>query len=98
MHSTLVRLVRSVAVVGTLALSLVVSTGPANASGHDDHPGQGHSRYVQTNLVADTPGKAQITDPNLVNPWGVSYGPTTPLWVSNNGTGTCTLYAGGIHG
>jgi len=98
MHSTLVRLVRSVAVVGTLALSLVVSTGPANASGHDDHPGQGHSRYVQTNLVADTPGKAQITDPNLVNPWGVSYGPTTPLWVSNNGTGTSTLYAGGIHG
>ena len=26
-------------------------------------------------------------DPNLVNPWGVSFGPTTPFWVSDNGAG-----------
>ncbi len=43
-----------------------------------------------TNNQADNP--AQTTDPNLVNPWGVSFGPTTPLWVSNEGTGVASLY------
>src|SRR4029450_3277539 len=50
--------------------------------------------YVQTNLVSDIPGIALATDPNLVNPWGLSAGPTTPVWSSNNGTGTSALYAG----
>ncbi len=44
-----------------------------------------------TNNQSDNP--AQITDPNLVNPWGVSFGPTTPLWVSNEGTGVASLYS-----
>jgi uncharacterized protein (TIGR03118 family) len=48
--------------------------------------------YVQTNLVSDIPGEAQLTDPNLKNPWGVSSSPTSPLWVSNQGTSTSTLY------
>jgi uncharacterized protein (TIGR03118 family) len=50
--------------------------------------------YVQTNLVSDIPGIALHTDPSLVNPWGLSAGPTTPIWTSNNGTGTTALYAG----
>jgi uncharacterized protein (TIGR03118 family) len=29
----------------------------------------------------------------LVNPWGISFGPTTPLWVANNATSTSTLYS-----
>jgi hypothetical protein len=29
--------------------------------------------YVQTNLVSDIPGLATVTDPHLVNPWGVSF-------------------------
>jgi uncharacterized protein (TIGR03118 family) len=48
--------------------------------------------YLQTDLVSDIPGLATITDPNLVNPWGVSHGPTTPFWVSDQGTGVATLY------
>ena len=28
--------------------------------------------YFQSNLVSDIPGLAVITDPNLVNPWGIS--------------------------
>jgi uncharacterized protein (TIGR03118 family) len=48
---------------------------------------------VQTNLVSNQPGVAKITDPNLVNAWGTSYSPTSPFWVSNNGTGTSTLYS-----
>jgi uncharacterized protein (TIGR03118 family) len=51
--------------------------------------------YQQTNLVSDLPNIAKFQDPNLVNPWGLSHGPTTPWWVSDNGTGVATLYNGG---
>ena len=37
---------------------------------------------------------AAATDANLVNGWGLSAGPTTPWWASNNGTSTSTLYSG----
>jgi uncharacterized protein (TIGR03118 family) len=48
--------------------------------------------YLQTNLVSDTPGMAAVTDNNLVNPWGLSYAPTGEWWVSDNVSGTSTLY------
>jgi uncharacterized protein (TIGR03118 family) len=48
--------------------------------------------FKQTNLVSDTPGMASHTDPNLVNPWGVALIPGAPFWVSNNNSGTSTLY------
>src|SRR5262249_29722735 len=38
------------------------------------------------------PGVAQNLDPNLVNPWGITHSPTSPFWVSDNGTGVSTLY------
>ena len=48
-----------------------------------------------TNLVTNdqSVNQAQITDPNLVNPWGVSFSSTSPLWVSDNGTNVSTLYS-----
>ena len=49
--------------------------------------------YVQTNLVSDIPGLAQLTEPELVNPWGVSHSTTSPFWTSNQGTNTTTLFA-----
>ena len=39
-------------------------------------------------------GPAATVDPNLINPWGVSFGPGGPFWVSNQGTNTSTLYDG----
>jgi len=51
-------------------------------------------RYLQTNLVADVPGVAPVTDPNLVNPWGLSRNATSAWWVSDAGTGLSTLYNG----
>jgi len=51
------------------------------------------AKLVQTNLVSDIPGLATVTDSNLKNPWGVSHSPTSPFWVSNQGTSTATLYA-----
>jgi uncharacterized protein (TIGR03118 family) len=50
--------------------------------------------YSVQALVSDQPGVATHTDPNLVNGWGISEGPTTPWWVSNQGTDTSTLYDG----
>jgi uncharacterized protein (TIGR03118 family) len=54
----------------------------------------GNIGFNQTNLVSDLPGVAANTDPNLVNPWGISFGPTSPFWIANNGSGTSTLYNG----
>src|SRR5579871_5323894 len=50
--------------------------------------------FTQINLVSDIPGLAITTDPNLKNPWGVSFSPTSPFWVSNQGSGNATLYNG----
>jgi uncharacterized protein (TIGR03118 family) len=52
--------------------------------------------YRQTNLVSDIPGLAQVTDSNLLNPWGMAAGPNTPVWVSDNGADVATLYQGGL--
>src|SRR5258708_3423967 len=49
--------------------------------------------FVQTDLVSDIQGLATVTDPSLKNPWGSSHSPTSPFWISNQGTQTATLYA-----
>ena len=51
------------------------------------------AQYVQTNLVSNIPGLAILTDPLLVNPWGISRSATSPFWTSNQGTNSSTLYA-----
>jgi uncharacterized protein (TIGR03118 family) len=50
--------------------------------------------YVQQDLVSDIPGLAAVTDPNLVNPWGLSASSGSPWWISDNGMGVATLYNG----
>lgn len=63
---------------------------------HDDGlaPVLASNQYQQKNLVSDLPGAAAITDPNLVNPWGISRSSGSPWWVSDNGAGRSTLYDG----
>jgi uncharacterized protein (TIGR03118 family) len=48
--------------------------------------------YSQTNLVANSAGVANHTDPQLSNPWGISFIPGQPFWIANNNGGTSTLY------
>ncbi len=48
--------------------------------------------FNQANFQSDIPGEAANTDPSLVNPWGITYGPTTPFWIADNATGVTTLY------
>ena len=50
--------------------------------------------YVQHNLVSDVAGKADVTDPNLVNAWGITETATSPFWVSAHDTGVATVYNG----
>ncbi|HEY7211848.1 MAG TPA: TIGR03118 family protein [Bryobacteraceae bacterium] len=50
------------------------------------------AQFIQRNLTSDIPGMALHTDPNLKNPWGISFFPTSPFWVSNQVSGNSTLY------
>jgi uncharacterized protein (TIGR03118 family) len=74
----------AVAVPAALAVAAAVPGASAQAVQNEFH---------QTNLVSDlsTVG-AQLVDPNLVNSWGLALGPTTPLWVADNGTSVATVY------
>jgi len=42
--------------------------------------------------VSNQPGVAPVTDPNLVNAWGLVALATSPWWVSDNGTGDSSLF------
>jgi uncharacterized protein (TIGR03118 family) len=62
--------------------ALGAGTGPARAA-----------TYLQTDLVSDLSALgAKITDSNLKNPWGLSFQPGGPVWVSDQGTQNATLY------
>ena len=92
MSSTLSRVrlfatgVLAVAVPAALAVAVAAPAASARTHGHDNE-------FRQTNLVSDlnTVG-AQVVDPNLKNPWGLAFGPTTPLWVADNGTSIAGVY------
>jgi uncharacterized protein (TIGR03118 family) len=54
--------------------------------------------FVQTNLVSDVDLGAEVKiDSHLVNPWGVSFRPGSPLnspfWISDQGSSSATLYS-----
>ena len=83
-----------------LTAGALTALGLAAASAGASPP---RGSYQQINMVSDQPGVAQLTDPDLVNAWGLSASPGTnampgsPLWVSDNGTDKTTLYAGRRH-
>ena len=88
---------RTVAALAALTTIGLVGSAQAawGAPGPGDNSGPGSdTRVVQTNIVSDIPGMAALTDPLLVNPWGMSFLPTSPLWTSNQGTSTATLFSG----
>jgi uncharacterized protein (TIGR03118 family) len=57
-------------------------------------PAVSRADFIQTNLISDIASLApgQPPDPNLKNPWGMSFSSTSPFWVSNQGSETATLY------
>jgi uncharacterized protein (TIGR03118 family) len=72
---------RSIAV----AIAALAFAGAANAAS---------DVYAVNPLVSDGGATAPSTDASLVNGWGLSAGPTTPWWASDNGTSLSTLYSG----
>jgi len=78
-------LLAGAAVVGAVT---AFSAMPADAGMRAPH------RFQEVDLVSDQPGVAPITDPSLVNAWGLAFSPTSPIWVSNNGSDSSTLYNG----
>jgi uncharacterized protein (TIGR03118 family) len=76
-----------VGLVAAIVAITAVLAGSVAAAPSDDV-------FTVTNLVADSGSSAPTVDPLLVNAWGLSAGPTTPWWTSNNGSSTSTLYTG----
>jgi uncharacterized protein (TIGR03118 family) len=76
---------RSALMSAAVGAGLLVGLGaaPANAAG-----------FLVTNLVSDGSVPAVTIDTHLINPWGIAYGPTSPFWVSDNNSGSATLYTG----
>jgi uncharacterized protein (TIGR03118 family) len=79
---------------GMDCLSLVVAAMLLFCASAQRVLADGANSFTQTNLVSDIPGMAKTTDPNLANPWGVSFSSGSPFWVSDNKTGLATLYDG----
>jgi uncharacterized protein (TIGR03118 family) len=81
------RLICSRATAMSIGVCMAVALGIGS-------PAQAGSTFSVTNLITNNQAlnPAQVTDPNLINPWGVSFGATTPLWVSNEGAGVASLY------
>ena len=80
------RLQRALLVTALVVGAAVVAASPLTAAERNS--------YTVTPLVSDQPGVAAQTDSNLVNAWGLTSGPTSPWWVSDNGTDKSTLYRG----
>ena len=54
----------------------------------------GIAQYKKTVLVSNLPTGAKHQDTQLVNGWGLAYGPGNPFWISDEGSGLSTLYDG----
>src|SRR5579862_754719 len=52
------------------------------------------AQYTLTNLTSNQSGKANFTDPLLINAWGLAYAPGGDFWISDAGSGYSTLYDG----
>src|SRR5271155_1438257 len=48
--------------------------------------------YSQASLVSNVTGVATTTDPQLLNPWGISVLPGEDFWIADRNSGTTTLY------
>jgi uncharacterized protein (TIGR03118 family) len=76
--------------VGVVGAAIAIA---ALLAGYGGAAPQGNA-FTVTNLVADRGSSAPTVDASLVNGWGLSAGPTTPWWASDNGSNESTLYDG----
>jgi uncharacterized protein (TIGR03118 family) len=78
----------AIAIIGA-ALAGTTATAGATAPVHHKNA------FKQVNLVSDLDmGPSVLRDTDVKNPWGIAFGPTTPLWVNNQASNKITLYSG----
>jgi uncharacterized protein (TIGR03118 family) len=77
----------SVAALTAATLTTLALSTPAEATPTTN-------TFNTINLITDNPlfNSAPFTDPTMVNPWGMSYLPGGPLWVSANNGGVAEIY------
>ncbi|MFI6602369.1 TIGR03118 family protein [Nonomuraea sp. NPDC050536] len=71
----------------------VTTVVPAESAAWPRHHGKHGNKFEEIDLVSNIPGRAQITDPHLINPWGMSLGKA--LWVSAADADLALVYTGG---
>src|SRR5438093_10930622 len=71
------------AFVGAALVAAILAAGGSAAE---------RNAYTVHNLVSDQAGVAEHMDTNLVNAWGLDARPTSPWWVSDNGSDEATVY------
>jgi uncharacterized protein (TIGR03118 family) len=79
---------RALALIASIGL-LLAMTIPATARNVN-----ADNLYTVHRLFSDVAGAADHQDSDLVNGWGIVASPTSPWWVSDNGTSKSTLYNG----
>jgi uncharacterized protein (TIGR03118 family) len=85
------------AAVAAVVVALPVWAVPGVASASDEQH-RNQPAFTEVDLVSNVPDLAAVPDDHVKNAWGLALGPTTPLWVANNGTDTATIYRGGLGG
>ncbi|MFG2117602.1 TIGR03118 family protein [Streptomyces sp. NPDC048710] len=78
----------------TLALGTLGALVAATPAGAADSPRRADHGFRERDLVSDIPGRAEKTDPNLVNPWGLASTPAGNIFVADNGSDLATKYSG----
>ncbi|MFE7329307.1 TIGR03118 family protein [Streptomyces sp. NPDC057565] len=79
-----------------LALGTVAALAAAAPPGSREWPRGADHGFRERDLVSDIPGRAEATDENLVNPWGLAAARTGEVWVSDNGADKATTYSGAV--
>ncbi|MEO6714903.1 MAG: hypothetical protein ABIM89_15955, partial [Mycobacteriales bacterium] len=86
MRASRFRLPSRLAAVTVGTVMVISGAAPARAA---------DTGYTKTDLVADETGTtAQVVDTSLVNAWGMSQGPASPVWVSSAEKHVSVLYSG----
>jgi uncharacterized protein (TIGR03118 family) len=87
---------RSLAVLAAAASGAAIAIPAVAFADTSNTAGESLSRPLavhEVDMASDVPGLAPLTDPDLVNPWGLALSPTSPLWSANAGTDTATVYS-----
>ena len=75
-----------------VVIAVLVAAPVSSAAASAARPAAAPNAYTVTKLVADQAGKAPKSDPDLVDPWGMTSSASGPWWVSDRATSRSTIY------